>query len=122
MLPEVRPGLAEPSAEKDFVMADCAVHDAISVRKVAKQFTGRKAPIQEIAIDADHDDRLGRWIAVPAQPIRIHPADGRGQAISRTIELDAASLAYVARQNAQRGALLYGQSIANLATVSTISR
>src|SRR5271157_34074 len=74
--PEVRPGLAEVSAQKNVGIAiDGAIHDAISVREVAGQFTRLEALIQEVAMHSDHDERLRRRIAVPAQPRGFRAAE-----------------------------------------------
>lgn len=77
-------GLGEAPAEKDVGIAlDRGIRNAILIRKMANQFAGRIALIQEIAMHADHDHRLGRRITVPAQPVSARGSQSRPPAPTR---------------------------------------
>jgi hypothetical protein len=70
VFPEVRPGLAEVSADKEVGIAvDRASRDAVSLGKMADQLAGRKAVIQEVTMHSDHDHGLGRRVAVSTWPV-----------------------------------------------------
>lgn len=115
ILPEFRPGLAKAAADENvWVVARFFVLDAEAVPGVCDEPAGSKIAFDEVFRKADDDERLRRRIAVTAQIEGVDATDRGGKAVLWAVEIDGASFAVVSGKDAEGGAVLFRDGIANL--------
>src|SRR5690349_12545248 len=86
--PEGGPGLAWLAAEEDLLVAlALLVLDPVGVAHPARQVAAEEEAVQVVALEADHNERFRGRVAVTAQPVAVHPADGPWQPILWAVEI-----------------------------------
>src|ERR1039457_6226616 len=114
ILPEVGPSLAQSAADVDvWMVARFFVLYTIGIRSMPGELAGREVAFKEAAGQANDNQRLRGRTSIPALPKRVNAADGLWQSIAGTIQIDGASFAVVARQDAEVDAILLWQRISD---------
>jgi hypothetical protein len=92
-LPERGPRLAQAVAQKNVSVANGAVFDSETIADMTGNLKRLEGALYEFARHTYNDHRLWRRIAIPANPMRVHPADCSRQPQRRAVQIDCASLA-----------------------------
>jgi hypothetical protein len=93
-LPEQGPRLPQAVAHKKSVsVANGAVFDPETIADMTSNLTRLERALCEFARHTYNDYRLWRRIAIPAKPMRVHPADCPRQPQRRAVRIDCACLA-----------------------------
>src|SRR6516164_1238942 len=104
--PEHMPGLTRtPADEYVDVISDGDVLDAEGNGHVASKLARLENGFQVADEKTRRNDGFGRWIAIPAQPVRVRAADYFRQASTAAVKVDRGGLTGIAGQNANRGAV-----------------
>src|SRR5580704_18001767 len=115
MVPKLRPRGADVATNVDlFAVAESVVDDAIRARESSSNLPGGKDPAEIVRPEAHGYDGLRRRVAVAAEPVGVHAADGAGQAVRTAVKVDGPGFPFVGSQYAEGGAIGGGQRIANL--------
>lgn len=84
MLPELRPRGADIATDVDSVaVAENVIDNAIRIRELSSNLAGGKDLVEFVRLEAHGYDGLRRrvGVAVAAEPVGVHAADGAGQAV-----------------------------------------
>jgi hypothetical protein len=92
-LPEPGPRLPQPVAYKNVSVANGAIFDPEAIADMTSNLTRLERALCEGARHAYNDHRLWRRIAIPAKPMRVHPANRLRQPQRRAVQIDCARLA-----------------------------
>jgi len=92
-VPELVPRLPQAVTQKNVSVANGAVFDPETIADMTSNLTRLERALCEFAGHTYNDHRLWRRIAIPAKPMRVHPADCPRQPQRRAIQIDCASLA-----------------------------
>ncbi len=92
-LPEQGPRLPQTVAQKNVSVANGAVFDPETIADMTSNLTRLERALCEFARQTYNDHRIWRRIAIPAKPIRVHPADCPRQPQRRAVQIDCAGLA-----------------------------
>ena len=106
MLPELRPGKADVAADVNLgAVADRIVDDSIRIRQLCGDLAGGEDLVEFAWLEADGNHGLGWRVAVAAEPIGVHAADGAGLAAGATVEVHGSSFPFVASHHGDGGAI-----------------
>ena len=87
-LPELGPRLPQAVTHKNVRVANRAVIDPEAVADMTGNLTRLERPLCEVVRHAYNDHRLWCGIAIPAKPVRVHPADCPRQPQRRAVQIN----------------------------------
>ena len=94
-LPELGPRLPQPVAHKNVRIANRAVTNPELVTDMTGDLTRLERALCEVARHAYNDHCLWWRIAIPAKPVRVHPADCPRQPTRTAEQIDCSNLACI---------------------------
>ena len=115
MLPELRPRGADIATDVDSVaVAQNVIDNAIRIRELSSNLAGGKDLVEFVRLEAYGYDGLRRRVAVAAEPVGVHAADGAGQAVGSTVKIDSSGFAFVLCHDSEGSAIGGGDGIAHM--------